>query len=53
MRWYYETGFRRYVRGLEKIRVKGVEKSEVIGVVSQGVDGLCEFCVAGCQEALS
>ncbi|ORY80211.1 Sac2 family-domain-containing protein [Leucosporidium creatinivorum] len=42
-RWYYETGFRRYIRGLEKIRVKGVERSEVIGVVSQGVDGLSQL----------
>ncbi|KDE05415.1 hypothetical protein MVLG_04210 [Microbotryum lychnidis-dioicae p1A1 Lamole] len=39
MRWYYETGFRRYVRTLEKVRVKGVQVPEPIGVVGAGADG--------------
>ncbi|KAL8281183.1 hypothetical protein RQP46_006541 [Phenoliferia psychrophenolica] len=31
VRWYYETGFRRYVRGLEKMRLRALERSEPIG----------------------
>lgn len=38
VRWYYETGFRRYVRGLEKLRLRGIDKAEPIGVVSLGTD---------------
>ncbi|KAM0754633.1 hypothetical protein T439DRAFT_321664 [Meredithblackwellia eburnea MCA 4105] len=36
VRWYYETGFRRYVRALEKLRLKAVEKVELIGEVNLG-----------------
>lgn len=36
MRWYYETGFRRYVRGLEKMRLRAVERSEPLGEVTLG-----------------
>ncbi|KAI5481798.1 vacuolar sorting protein, Vps52/Sac2 family protein [Pseudohyphozyma bogoriensis] len=31
VRWYYETGFRRYVRSLEKIRVRSKVVTELIG----------------------
>lgn len=34
IRWYYETGFRRYVRALEKLRLRVVEKPEDIGNLS-------------------
>ncbi|KAH8929151.1 Vps52/Sac2 [Atractiella rhizophila] len=30
VRWYFETSFRRYVRGLEKVRVRSMEKRELI-----------------------
>jgi predicted Ser/Thr protein kinase len=29
--WYYETGFRRYVRALERIRAKSYYREEPIG----------------------
>ena len=32
VQWYYETGFRRYVRSLERIRAKSVSKEDAIGV---------------------
>ena len=38
IRWPYETAFRRYVRGLEKLRLRGIEKHEPIGVVSLGTE---------------
>ncbi|KAK4704423.1 vacuolar protein sorting-associated protein 52, partial [Phenoliferia sp. Uapishka_3] len=36
IRWYYETGFRRYIRALEKMRIRGMEKNEPIGEVTLG-----------------
>lgn len=32
--WYYETGFRRYVRALERIRARSVTKTEPVGSVA-------------------
>ncbi|GAA6004369.1 hypothetical protein JCM10207_000689 [Rhodosporidiobolus poonsookiae] len=41
VRWYYETGFRRYVRALEKIRTREPQRqAEVIGSANSGVDSL-------------
>ncbi|GAA6036657.1 hypothetical protein JCM8097_001278 [Rhodosporidiobolus ruineniae] len=41
VRWYYETGFRRYVRGLEKIRTRAPGTApELIGSTSGGGDSL-------------
>lgn len=37
-RWHYETAFRRYVRGLEKLRLRGVERGEPIGAVAMGAE---------------
>jgi len=31
--WYYDTGFRRYVRALEKVRLRSITKEDPIGVV--------------------
>lgn len=36
IRWFYETGFRRYVRALETIRLRSVERLEDLGVVTSG-----------------
>ena len=36
--WYYETGFRRYVRSLERIRLRSVTKSDPIGYISSTGD---------------
>lgn len=46
MRWYYETGFRRYVRALEKVRTKAAAgQVELIGAVGGGGDSLgASFC---------
>lgn len=32
--WYYETGFRRYVRALERIRARSVVRTEPVGSVA-------------------
>lgn len=32
--WYYETGFRRYVRALERIRARSVVRTELVGSVA-------------------
>lgn len=36
VRWYYETAFRRYVRSLDKVRLKSITKHELIGNVTMG-----------------
>ncbi|GAA94732.1 uncharacterized protein L969DRAFT_87539 [Mixia osmundae IAM 14324] len=36
IRWYYETGFRRYVRSLERIRARSSAARELIGPVLPG-----------------
>lgn len=41
--WYYETGFRRYVRALEKVRLRSIAKEDPMGVVSNTDGSLCEF----------
>jgi hypothetical protein len=40
--WYYETGFRRYVRALERIRLRSVAKEDPIGVIGGAETPLCK-----------
>lgn len=42
VQWYYETGFRRYVRALERIRARSVAKEDPIGVAGNAESPLSE-----------
>lgn len=54
-RWFYETGFRRYVRALEGVRTSkaaiAAAASEAIGSVSSGADALGEWRILNAWAA--
>lgn len=43
VQWYYETGFRRYVRALERIRARSVSREDAIGVPGSSDSPLSTF----------